>query len=507
MFDASGIILPMTNKPRSQLLTALLARLRPAPPAAGASAMRLSEEGMFDVRRARLTNGLRVWVKARPGTGTVFLLLQVPVGSRHETKDNNGISHFVEHMLFTGTAKWSEQEVVETVRRRGGEANARTGAEDTDYWLHLKADDLDFGLEWLEEVVFRSQLPEAKFEKEQQIILEEKGGALGGLEVVGELIEDLGWGWNVFRAVQHRLFPQSSLLFPIIGYDRSLERLTHAQIVEFYKQHYVPNSMTLIVVGDVVADEVLAGAARHFEAFPAGVVPPRPVSPPPQTGGFNLRLRGPNINDQGQLLMGAPLPGLNHPDRWALTVLAEILHTRLTEDIRFKRGLVYGVDVYPALYTDVGHFVVYTTADTHKFDEILAEVESQVERAIRGEIDAAAVAEAKTALRGRLLLSMEGNTDLGWWLSELSLFVPGEAPTPDLFAEVEAVMAPDLARVAGQYLTRDKRYQAVHRPGLTPERLALPVLVGTSLTLASLGAWLWARRRKQSRSRPALPPR
>src|SRR5437764_15387985 len=85
----------------------------------------LREEGMFDLRRARLANGLRVWVKPRPGTATVVLLLQVPVGSRNESEANNGISHFLEHMLFTGTARWSEEEVVEVIRRRGGESNAR----------------------------------------------------------------------------------------------------------------------------------------------------------------------------------------------------------------------------------------------------------------------------------------------------------------------------------------------------------------------------------------------
>src|SRR5574341_1105013 len=110
-------------------------------------APQLREEGMFALRRSVLPNGLRVWVKPRPGTGTVFLALQVPVGSRHETETNNGISHFLEHMLFTGTAKWTEQEVIESVRRREGEVNARTTAEDTVFWLHLRADDLDFGID------------------------------------------------------------------------------------------------------------------------------------------------------------------------------------------------------------------------------------------------------------------------------------------------------------------------------------------------------------------------
>src|SRR3989337_2607628 len=89
-------------------------------------APQLREEGMFALHRSALPNGLRVWVKPRPGTGTVFLALQVPVGSRHETEMNNGISHFLEHMLFTGTEKWDEREVIESVRRRGREGKPRT---------------------------------------------------------------------------------------------------------------------------------------------------------------------------------------------------------------------------------------------------------------------------------------------------------------------------------------------------------------------------------------------
>jgi predicted Zn-dependent peptidase len=465
----------------------------------GGSSGQLQETGMFALRRFRLANGLRAWIKLRPRTGTVLILLQVPVGSRHETEDNNGISHFLEHMLFTGTAQWNEREVMELIRRRGGEANARTGREDTVFWLHLKADDLDFGLQWLAEVVFRPRLPENKFKKELQIIVQEKGGEFGRLQAVGDWIEDMGLGWNVFRAVKQRLFPKSPLLLPVIGDDNSLGRLTYPRVIEFYRQHYLPNNMTLIVVGDVKADETEAKVTNYFGAFTPGAVPPRPVTPPPPEGGFNLRLRGPNINNQGQLLLGAPLPGMNHPDRWALTVLSEILNTRLTQDIRFNRGLVYDIDVYPALYTDVGYFVVYTTADSQKFDEILTEVDKRLEEAIRGEIDAATVAEAKTAIRGRLLLGMESNVDLGWWLAELSLFIPDESPIPDLFAEVEAVAPDDVARVARTYLTRDKRYQAIHRPGLTPAALVRPALASLGLVLAGAGAWLLARSRSQAR--------
>src|SRR3990167_4928904 len=119
----------MKKPSRFRPLAALSALFSPPP--------QLREEGMFAVYRTRPPNGLRGWVKPRRGTSTVYLLLQVHVGSRYETEANNGISHFLEHMLFTGTPKWSEEAVMEVVRRRGGTANARTGREDTDFWLHL----------------------------------------------------------------------------------------------------------------------------------------------------------------------------------------------------------------------------------------------------------------------------------------------------------------------------------------------------------------------------------
>lgn len=455
-----------------------------------------SEIPSLSPHRTQLDNGLRVWVKPRPGTGTVILLLQVPVGSRHETKANNGISHFLEHLLFTGTAKWDEKQVTEVIRRRGGEANARTAAEDTLYWLHLKAEDLDLGLEWLAEVVFRATLPPEKFEKERQIIIEEKGGEIGVLKTLGEWIEDAGLGWNIFRAVRHRLFPKDALLLPIIGEDASLRRLTHEDIKAFYQQHYAPNNMTLIVVGDVVHEDVVARAQTHFAHFPARDVPTKPSTPPPPLGGFNLRLRGPSLNNQGQLLLGAPLPGLGHSDRWALAVLAEILDTQLTEEIRFKRGLVYGIDIYPAMYSDIGYFVIYTSADSSKFPEILAEVEAHLARAVRGELDPKKVAEARAALRGRLLLGLESNPDFGWWLAEMSLITPEGQPLPDLFAEVDAVTPEAVTRVAETYLAPDKRYLAQHRPGATPASLAVPTAVVLGTVLSGLGLWLWRRNQR-----------
>jgi predicted Zn-dependent peptidase len=457
----------------------------------------LRERDVLELHRARLPNGLRLWCKPRPGSGTVALMLQIPVGSRHETKQNNGVSHFLEHMVFTGTKRWAENEVTEVIRRRGGEVNARTGVEDTIFHLHLKADDLDLGLDWLAEVAFNPTLSADKFDKERDVIVQEKGGRWGGFKGFMDWVEDHGLGWNVFRAVRHRLFPDSPLLLPVIGDDNSLNSLTRDDLLKFYQTHYVASNMTLVVVGDVQPAQVEASAARHFGGRPGGARPAPPTTPPPAVGGFNLRLVGPNINDQGQVLLGAPLPGLSHPDRYPLGVLAEMMDTALTRDIRYERGLVYGIDVYPAMYADVGYFVVYTTADSDKFAEILAEVEAQIDRAIAGEIDPARLEEAKTGMRGRALLAMEGNLNLAWWLTEDALYTPDDQPVPDFFAGIAAVTPAEVQRVARNYLAPDRRYQAIHRPGLTPARMR-PALVAGGVGVLVGALWLLQRRRRRS---------
>ncbi len=471
-------------------------RTKAAAAPAPAAAPPLREGDVLELHRARLPNGLRLWCKPRPGTGTVALMLQIPVGSRHEDKHNNGISHFLEHLVFTGTKRWDENEVTEIIRRHGGEVNARTGVEDTVFHLHLKADDLDLGLDWLAEVAFNPTLSPEKFDKEREVIVQEKGGRWGGFKNFMDWVEDHGLGWNVFRAVRHRLFPDSSLLLPVIGDDNSLNSLTRDDLVAFYQRHYVAGNMTLVVVGDVDPAEVEAKAQQYFGAHPGGERPAPPQTPPPPTGGFNLRLSGPNINDQGQVLLGAPLPGLAHPDRYPLGVLAEMMDTALTKDIRYERGLVYGIDAYPAMYADVGYFVVYTTADSDKFPEILAEVEAQIDRAIAGEIDLERLEEAKTGIRGRALLAMEGNLNLAWWLTEDALYTPDDQPVPDFFKGIASVTPAEVQRVARTYLTREKRYQAIHRPGLTPARLR-PALVAGGVGLLVGALWLLQTRHKR----------
>lgn len=474
---------------------------KPAPdPPAPTPDLTQRERNTTDVWRFRLENGLRVWAHERPRSGTLALLMQVPVGLRHETRQNNGVAHFVEHLVFTGTAKWpEEQAVLDTIRRVGGYVNARTSYEDTVYYLHLKADDLELGLEWLAEVLFRPTLVEEKYEKERGVILQEKGGEFGRLGKLFEWLERKNLGYDVFWAVRRRLFPDSALLMPVIGTDESLRKVDYPTVVAFYRAHYVPNNMTLIAVGDLEVTPLRAAVERHLGGFAASAALPETQPLEIDARPFDVRLHGPSINDRGQMLIGGVLGGSNHPDRYAWAVLSEILDNALTEEIRHQRGLVYGINAGVRLYREAGFMAIYTAADSDRFGEIQQVIEKHLQRAATGALTAEEIAQAKAALRGQAMLELESNLDMGWWLRDDALMARDDDtdPLPNYFAGIAAVTAADLQRVVRDDLAPEKRFRVIHRPAVTPKRLR-PWLAGFGAGLlggmAALVAWRGRRR-------------
>lgn len=434
-----------------------------------------------------------MWITPRPQTGTVVLMTHFPVGARTETETNNGISHFLEHMVFTGTERWDEAEVTDLVRRHGGDYNAQTSREETIYFLHIPAQDLTFGMDWMHEVLFRPSLAPDKFEKERQVIINEKGGELDRWRKAWEWLEDYNFGWSIPRAVRRRLYPESSLLLPIIGTDQSLKRITHEMLRTYYRQFYVPNHMTLLIVGDVDPDEALAQAEATFGHLQARVIPPTHPQNQVVSRPFHIQIKGPTPNDQGQFFMGALLDSSRHAERFVWWAIIEMLDNVYLHDIRYTHGLSYGVNVFPVLYTDTGYLAIHTSAEVEDFPLIRDLVQKHLQRLVEGDFSQTELDEAKTALKGRALLSIQDNLECAWWLCSDILSLPtDDLPYPDYIEEITKISPDDIQRVAQQYLTTNKLFSVEHRPILTPRRLRPLVM-----SAAGLGATLFFARQKR----------
>lgn len=455
----------------------------------------------FPLYRTTLPNGLRVWCQHRPDSQSVATLLVIDVGARDETLSNNGVSHFVEHMLFTGTERWSEEEVKEIIARRGGYWNGWTGTEQTTYYAHVAAQDLDLALDWLAELVFRATFPADKVDKEREVIFQERWGHYGWLI---NTLDAMGFGYELERDLLRALFPGSSLGLRVVGEDASLESLDRAALLDYYRQHYRPDNAVLIVVGNAAPEQVLERAGSIFGDLRGGsfaapaVVPESP--PPVGQGPHRVVVRGPLPTDRVSLMTGARTVGRTHTDQWALRVLAELLDEDLMEEIRYQRGLVYSLSAYNVWFDDAGYFVVSTTSDGESIESIQETIDEHLERVRRGEVSPEAVAEAKVALQGRWALAMEDNAARARWLAAWTTILSEDQPVPDYQAAIGAVEPEDLSRVVQTYFTPERSYTGLHQPVVT---VASGARIAGGFVLLGVGAWALRRLRRRARARKA----
>ncbi len=441
------------------------------------------------VQRFMLPNGLRVWIEPRPESESVTALLVVRVGSRYETRANNGISHFVEHMVFDGTEKWpTEEEVTDVITHRGGHWNGWTDEETTTYFVQLAQHDFDLALDWLSQVVFHPIFPADKVDKERDIIFEEKMGRYGWLI---NALDALGLGYELDRSVRRALFPNSTLGLRIIGEDASLDKITRQMLLDYYHAHYQPTNCALIIVGHVAVEQAREKAAAYFGQL-AGQIdqPSAPVTPPlPQRGPHQITVRGPFPTEQSFLAIGMRTVSESHSDRWPLEVLAEVMEEDLLKDIRFRRGLVYGLSAFNNQFADTGYYGIFTQAESQKRAEVQTTIEQYFERVRRGDLTAEQVLNAKAALKGSWALDMEDGSRRASWLAQWA-FEPGDQPVPDYAAAIDAVTVQDLQRMIETYYTPERRFIGLHNPIVTVPRGAR--ILG-AVTIAGVLIWLWRK--------------
>lgn len=446
----------------------------------------------FPLYRSTLSNGLRVWCQPRLDSESVATLLVLRAGARYETLADSGISHFLEHMLFTGTDRWSEEEIKDVITRRGGRWNGWTGFERTTYFAHVASGDLDVALDWLAELVFRATVPADKVDKERQVIFQERWGRYGWLI---NTLDALGFGYELDRDIQRALFPGSSLGLRIAGEDASLEGVDRSALLDYYQAHYTLDNAVLIVVGNVEPSQVQGQVAEYFGGVDRAGRPAPPETPALPAGGpHQVVVRGPMPTDQVRLMTGARTVGRAHSDRWALDVLAEVLDKSLSEEIRYQRGLVYGLSAWGVYYDDAGYFYVNTTSDKGDREAILQVIDEHLERVRESQVSPDAVAEAKVALQGRWALSMEDNVQRAIWLAQWTSLVADGETVPDYPALVGSVTAEDLSQVVASYFTPERSYTGLHQPVVT---VASGVRIAGAAVALGLGLWGVRRLRRR----------
>jgi predicted Zn-dependent peptidase len=401
------------------------------------------------IRRSEHESGMRLVTEQMPGIRSVTLGVWVTIGSRDEADRVSGASHFLEHVLFKGTKTRSALEIAEAFDAVGGDLNAFTAKEHTAFYARVLDGDLPMAVDHLADMLQDSVIRASDLDGERQVILEEINMHE---DAPDELVHDL---------FMQTLWPGDPLGRTVLGTVETVSSISRDQVRRFWKQHYIPGNFVVAAAGNVEHDalgEMLADKMVHRPDVAArGPVIKRESDPPAPSGRTMVRHRG---TEQAHICFGtAGLPRTD-PRRYAFSVVNDAIgggmSSRLFQEIREKRGLVYSVYAYHSMFAKTGAFVVYAGTTPSKAQEVMTIVRDQLEDIAEKGVTEEELERSKSHIRGSMVLSLEETSSRMTRLGK-SEIAHGEVITLDeVLEKLEAVTLDECREVAADVLSRPR---------------------------------------------------
>lgn len=401
-----------------------------------------------------LSNGMTVFTYENPGTTSVAVDLWVKAGSRNESPRENGISHFVEHLLFKGTPTRTAQDISREIAAVGGYFNAFTQWEYTRFHISLLPQHLDLALDILADVAQHSTMSEKSIARERKVVLEEIS--------LGNIFPPM----YVLNLVSRTLFPRNSAGLPIVGTKESVNAITRDDILKYYRRFYMPNNAFLTIVGKVDPASANSLAKEKFGSWPGRELTAPALFPPARQNRFQ-EVEKSRFLDQAIVVVALQAMGVQDQDRPAFEIINAILgsggNSRLYQEIREKRGLSYLVGSLYHPLTDTGFWGTYAGTAPQNVKEVRSIMFRQLKRIQEEPIPARELADIKNYIRGRTLIRNESNSELGEFIGQRLLGGAWELPD-EFIRRVDAVTAEDVLRVSRIYLREDQCNLIVLKP-------------------------------------------
>ncbi len=391
-----------------------------------------------------LDNGLRVIVEENHAAKVVAAQVWVRVGSADETPEDAGLAHVHEHMLFKGTARRAVGEIAMDVEAAGGDINAWTSFDQTVYHVTMPSRELDVALDILSDAVQHSAFDEEELSKELEVVLEElRRGKDTPSRVASEMLFDASFKAHTYRR-------------PVIGYVETVSKFSREQILAFYRRHYQPQNMVLVVVGDVNADDVVAKANELFESeLNKGERHERTRAVEPAQEDLRIATATQDINET-HLSVAWHGPKLADEDTAAIDVLSIILGTGESSRLyrQVKRELELVNDCYAYSYTpqDPGLFVVGAQIQGERVEDAFSSLLEETLRMGYAAPDPAELEKAKTIILSESIYQKETVQGMARKLGYFELVAGSTDFETKYYDAIRAVTAEDVKRVAKKYL-------------------------------------------------------
>lgn len=407
------------------------------------------EQGL---KESVLPNGLKLVTKEIRGTDVVALDVYVRVGSADEDEENNGISHFLEHMLFKGTKEREPGEASRLLESVGGYWNGATARDFTHFYAVVPKKFFDLALDCLSDAIMNSNFPESELARERLVVLEEIGRSKDNQTS------------RLWTMTYKTAFESHPYRLPILGSREVVEKIKRQEMLEYYRGYYIPNNMTLVICGDFNTSQVLPKVKKAFSGFQRKPLPERSRT-------SELPRRKPKFvteeRDISKTYMAVSFsaPGIKSPkDVYAMDVLLYVLGmgrgSRLYQAIREQKQLAFRIDASFLTQRNPGIFVVYAVCEYEKADRLLEAIIQEIEKLRDGQVSQEELARVRNLLSSEYIFGNETALDRASTIGFYEAITGRIGFEQTYLDEVMRVGREDIKRVANRYFDT-KNYTAV----------------------------------------------
>ena len=399
------------------------------------------------IEKTILPCGLTILSESRSEQSSLALSYTIPSGSRDESPDQAGIHHFIEHLVFKGNPRYSQQAIAQLSDRMGGHLNAFTAKEVTQYYTKAIPQHLERSFDLLSHLVFEADFPESEFDKEKEVITQEIRESRDTPDS------------QVFDLLYERIFPDSSLGVTITGDEKSLGGLSRDKVLEFYRRLYQPQNAVLTAVGALEHQRLADLAQAFFEQRPAAPAAGFHRTPLPR---FHP---GVHQVDQSSLeqvyhLVGMSAPPAAHPHRAAYMLVNELFgggaSSRLHQHLREELGLVYSVSSFYENYRDCGVQMIFSITQPEKMAEFRRALEREMKSLHRQLPSTEEMERVRDHLKASTILSLESNVSRSRLITNQWLYQRRFQTIEEMSAEIDAIDRQAVAEVLEEFFSLER---------------------------------------------------
>lgn len=399
----------------------------------------------FNCQRTQLPNGIVIISEKMPGVSSIALGVWVQIGARDENESNNGISHFVEHMLFKGTSKRSTKDIAESLEYVGGSLDAFTTKEVTCYSAHFLDEHLPLAMDVLADMIQNSVFDEQEIAKEKEVIQQE---ILHYQDTPEEM---------VFEYFYSNIYKNHPLGFHIYGTPENVLKYSRSEIIDFVGKNYTTNRIIITASGNVSHQELVGLVESSFNSIHAGKDRKFLKASP----GLRKTVKIDYSCSQAHICIGTKGISYHQPERYPLLVIHTLLgggmSSRLFQKIREEHGLAYSVFSFNDLFFDTGLFGVYLETDKDKFNQSVDLIKNEFSVLVKEKVTEDELEKIKQQLKGSFVLSLENTFTRMNRLSKMEMYLGYLNSYDTVIDNMNAITAEQVQQTA-EYLFNDEKF-------------------------------------------------